>query len=74
MFRKTTIAEVDSMTPVPSAAYIVIDSPVGAMTTNSVLTDLLANVLSFVGTTGAATTVLFDGTGNGAKCLVGGDL
>lgn len=74
MFRKTTIAEVDSVTPVTSGAYVVIDSPVGAMTTNNVLTDLIANLLSFVGTTGAASTVLFDGTGTGAKCLTNGDL
>jgi hypothetical protein len=38
----------------------------------TVVKDVLANLLSFCATTGAATTVLFDCTGNGAVCLVDG--
>lgn len=34
----------------------------------------LAELMSFLATTGVATTVLFDGTGNGAQCLLNGTI
>jgi len=73
-FDKTSMSTVDSVTPVTTSAYLVCDAPVGAITTTAELVHVIANLLSFVGTTGAATTVLFDGTGNGAKCLTTGEL
>lgn len=71
---KTVISGVDSATPVTPTAYIVVDAPVGALTTLDDVKNVLANVLSFCSTTGAATTVLFDCTGNGADALVNGTL
>lgn len=73
-FDKTSVSTVDSVTPVTTAAYLVVDAPVGALTTTAEIVQVIANLLSFCATTGAATTVLFDGTGNGAKCLTSGEL
>lgn len=73
-FDKTSISGVDSITPITNSAYLVIDSPVGAMTSTAELAHVIAELLSFCATTGAATTVLFDGTGNGAKALIEGGL
>jgi hypothetical protein len=36
--------------------------------------NVMAELMSFCATTGAATTVLFDGTGNGAATLLNGGL
>lgn len=71
---KTTLSSVDSVTPVTSSAYLVLDAPVGALTSMSEPTNVIAELLSFCATTGAATTVLFDGTGNGASALISGGL
>jgi len=71
---KTVISGVDSTTPVTVSAYLVLDAPVGAMSSMTEATNAIANILSFCATTGAATTVLFDGTGNGAKSLLEGGL
>lgn len=74
MFRKTQISDVDNVTPCTGGALVKLDLPVGAMASQTLALDLLAFALSFCATTGAATTVLLDGTGNGAKCLINGDL
>lgn len=71
---KTTLSGVDSVTPITTSAYIVLDAPVGAMSSITEATNVLAEILSFCATTGAATTVLFDGTGNGANALLSGGL
>lgn len=73
-FDKTVISNVDNVTPVTNTAYIVLDSPVGAQSTNVEMANVLAELLSFCATTGAGTTVLFDGTGNGAVTLLTGGL
>lgn len=73
-FDKTVMSDVDTTLPVVVSAYAVLDAPVGALTTQTEMAKVLANLMSFLSTTGAATTVLFDGTGNGAKCLLNGDL
>lgn len=71
---KTIISSVDNVTPVTVSAYNVVDIPVGAMLTIAEAANVEAELMSFVSTTGAGTTVLFDGSGNGAKCLLNGDL
>jgi len=71
---KTVMSGVDVTLPVTVSAYIVMDIPVGAMTTITEATNALAELVSFVATTGAGTTVLFDGTGNGAQALLLGGL
>jgi hypothetical protein len=55
-------------------AYVVLDSPIGDLAATTEVKNVLANLMSFLATTGAATTVLFDCTGNGAVVLVNGDL
>lgn len=49
---------------------LTIDQPTGRADDNTTLAILIANMLSFCATTGAGTTVLFDGSGNGAKVLL----
>lgn len=56
------------------SAYVVIDAPVGNMTATAELANVIANLNSFLSTTGAGTTVLFDGTGNGSAALINGTL
>lgn len=73
-FDLTSISTVDNATPVVSSAYLVLDNPIGAVTTNAAAANVLANLLSFCATTGAATTVLFDGTGNGASSALNGGI
>lgn len=73
-FDKSVAGQVDSTKTEKISGYIVMDIPVGNLTTMSEPQNVLAEVLSFSATTGAATTVLFDCTGNGAKCLIGGEL
>lgn len=71
-FDKTSVSTVDSLTPVTTSAYAVLDAPIGALTTNAELIAVLTELISFLSTTGAGTTVLFDGSGNGVKALVEG--
>lgn len=71
---KTVLSGVDTVTPITVSAYVVMDIPVGAMSSITEATNALAELLSFCATTGAATTVLFDGTGNGAAALLNGGL
>jgi hypothetical protein len=73
-FDKTVVSTVDNVTPVTISAYAVLDAPVGALTANTELANVLANLNSFLSTTGAGTTVLFDGTGNGSAVLLAGGL
>jgi hypothetical protein len=70
---KTVISSVDSLTPVTPLAYIVIEYPVGALTANTEMANVLAELGSFVFTLGT-TTHLYDGTGTGAKELLAGGI
>jgi len=67
----SSASTVDTSQVVTTSAYIVMDIPVGALTTLSVPTNALAQLTSFVSTLGG-TTLLYDGTGNGAQCLLNG--
>lgn len=71
---KTTVSGVDSTTPITTSAYIVLDLPVGASTSTAEAANVLAELVSFVASLGANTTILYDGTGNGASCLLNGGL
>lgn len=55
---------------VVSSAYIVLSFPEGVADDYNDAKDVLAYLLSFCATTGAATTVLLDCSGNGAKTLL----
>jgi hypothetical protein len=56
------------------AAYTVVDAPVGNIAAVTSITTAVAHLISFLATTGAATTVLFDGTGSGSAALINGTL
>lgn len=71
---KTVISPVDLVTPVTISAYCVVDIPVGAINTTSEVSNALAELMSFLASTGATTTILYDCTGNGAVALVSGGL
>lgn len=73
-FDKTIISPVDLVTPVTISGYEVLDTPIGALTTNAEPTNIIANLMSFTASLGASTTILYDGTGNGAMVLLNGDL
>lgn len=71
---KTVISTVDSVTPVTISFIAILDSPVGALLTNAEMKNVLAEGLSFNASTGATTTILYDGTGSGAVSLLEGQV
>jgi len=72
-FDKTVMSDVDATLPVVCSAYCVVVTPVGALTTNAEPANTVAELISFMASLGASTTILYDGTGNGAAaCLSGG--
>lgn len=73
-FDKVVMSDVDATVPVTVSAYMVLDSPVGALTTNAEPANAIAELLSFCASLGANTTILFDCTGNGATTLLTGGL
>jgi len=73
-FDKTTLSGVDAVTPITTSAYIVLDHPVGASSSNAEAANVIAELLSFCASLGASTTILYDGTGNGAVTLLTGGL
>lgn len=73
-FDKTVTSSVDSVTPVTVSAYAVLDIPVGALTALTEPTNVLAELMSFLASLGASTTILYDGTGNGAASLLNGSV
>jgi hypothetical protein len=68
------MSTIDTTLPCTVSAYVVLDAPVGALAANSEMANVLAELISFVATTGAGTTVLYDCTGNGARELLSGGL
>jgi hypothetical protein len=73
-FDKTTAGEVDTTVNVKSSAYVVLDAPVGNLTATTAMTNVLAQLMSFIASLGASTTILYDCTGNGADALVSGGI
>lgn len=73
-FDKTVISGVDSVTPITVSAYTVLDYPVGASATSAEAANVLAELMSFLASLGANTTILYDCTGNGAVTLLSGGL
>lgn len=71
---KTVISGVDSTTPIVVSSYVVMDIPVGAMSAITEATNVIAELMSFCASLGASTTILYDGTGNGASSLLNGSL
>jgi len=73
-FDKTIAGQVDTTKPVVVSAYAVVDLPVGNMTAYTEATNVVAELMSFCASLGASTTILYDGTGNGAQTLLNGTL
>lgn len=73
-FHKETMGQIDTTRKIDSIAQVTVDIPIGNISDYAVIKDVLAELQSFLSTTGAATTVLFDCTGNGAATLVNGSL
>jgi len=73
-FDKTIISTVDSETPVTISVYAVADIPVGAIIAITEVANVTAELMSFLASIGANTTILYDGTGNGANALLTGGL
>jgi hypothetical protein len=67
------LSSVDSLTPVFTLGYLILDSPVGAITDLTIPTKCIANLMSFIASQGS-TTILYDGTGYGAAALINGSL
>lgn len=67
-------SQLDTSKIAKTSCYIVMDFPEGLADNYEWAEQVLANLLSFVATTGAATTVLLDGTGTGAVPLIKGTL
>jgi hypothetical protein len=53
---------------------MVLTNPIGGIETNAQAQLVLAYMMSFLASLGASTTILYDGTGNGAKTLLEGSL
>jgi len=66
-----SVSGVDATTIVNTAAYTVIDAPVGHFLTTAEIATALAELGSFLHTTGTSTH-LYDGTGTGAVTLLNG--
>jgi len=73
-FDKTIAGQLDPSVGVKGSAYLVVDLPIGNMSDNTLTNGLLANLMSFVASLGASTTILYDGTGNGAVVLSSGGI
>jgi hypothetical protein len=71
---KKVLSTVDLITPVTITASLTLSIPVGHLVSLAEVKNVLAEMMSLVATTGAATTVLFDCTGYGADALVNGTL
>jgi hypothetical protein len=73
-FDRTTAGEVDTTQNVKSSVYVVCDFPVGNLTATTAPKAALAQLISFLASLGASTTILYDCTGNGADALISGGL
>jgi len=73
-FAKTVAGQVDATVAMKTTYTLVADVPIGNMSTSALANDVAANLMSFLASLGASTTILYDGTGNGAKALANGTL
>lgn len=71
---KTIAGQVETSSPMTITAYAVVDLPIGNMTAYAEATNVVANLVSFLASRGASTTILYDGTGCGAEALINGTL
>jgi len=67
-FDKTITTSVGKKATV--SAYCTVVIPVGVLENTNAVKDAVAQLLSFMATTGSGTAVLFDGSGNGASVII----
>jgi hypothetical protein len=73
-FDYSHLSSVDATLIVKDSLYVVLDTSVGHHVDNTHPTILLAYMNSFMASLGASTTILYDGTGNGARVLMNAEL
>lgn len=73
-FERSVAGGIDTTVTEKVTGYIVLDSPIGNLANNTEPAHVLANLMSFCASLGASTTILYDGTGNGAVTLLSGAL
>jgi hypothetical protein len=73
-FDYTVAGQVDTTVPAKISAYTVLEAPIGNLTALAELNNAIARLNSFMASLGASTTILYDGTGNGAVALTTGGL
>lgn len=71
---KTVSSTEDTPKNCTCTCYAVLDAPIGALAANIEFKHVLANLLSFLGSTGADATLKFDCTGTGAVSLIDGSI
>lgn len=78
--RRRSVVRIDkavtgtSTVPRTISAYCVMDIPIGDIADYNSSKDALAELMSFLASLGASTTILYDCTGNGANALITGSL
>lgn len=65
---------IDSVTQIHTVACAWLDHPVGASSSHAVAANALAHLISFLASSGANTTILYDCTGHGAAAVLNGTL
>lgn len=73
-FDLTLQSTVDTTKFTTLSAYTVLDVPLGAFNSSTYFKTVLAQLMSFLASTGADTTIKYDCTGCGADALVNGTL
>jgi hypothetical protein len=72
-FKAVTAGGIETLKPKTDSVSLTVDRMIGNENdSGAVIKALLANMMSFVATTGGGTTVLFDCTGTGASNLLSG--
>lgn len=67
------VSQTDSETVATASCHAVLTAPVGHMSDTTAAKMVVANLVSFLASTGASTTILYDCTGTGAKALINGE-
>lgn len=71
---KRVMSTVDTAVPVTASAYVVVDFPVGAMTSDTEFKNVLAELINGLASTGADNVIKSDCSGTFAKELIGGGI
>jgi hypothetical protein len=71
---KTITGQVDTTKSATVSFYVVADIPIGNMTAYAEAQNVCAELVSFLASTGADTTIKYDCSGNGAVTLISGTL